>query len=151
MSLTTSLGFDFPNGTRQPLWWRWILASVVAVGGSLLACALLVKFGESAFPSTIGYEHYGFDSYGKLTVLGVGAACVAWPVVTWFSSKARLPFLWLAIAVSIVALAPDVWILAHGQSAQAVFVLVLMHLALAVITYPALVFIAPQRTARAHA
>jgi len=135
---------DLPAGRLQPVLWRFLLASVVAILASLAACAILGLFGVAAFPSTAGYEHYSFADYGKFTIAGVGLACVAWPAVTWLTSRARRLYLWLAIAVTIVGLAPDGWILLRGAPAPAVFVLVLMHLALALITYPAMVFIAPQ-------
>jgi hypothetical protein len=44
-------------------------------------------------------------------------------------------FLWL----------PDLWILLQGQSAQGVTVLMVMHLAIAMITYNLLVHVAPVR------
>lgn len=147
--LFRALDLDFPRGRNQPALVRWILASVVAVVVSVLACGALAAAGVAWFPETAGYEHFGFVDYTKLTVIGVGLACLAWPVVTWFSSRAWKPFLWLAILVTIVGLAPDAWILYKGQPANAIGVLVLMHFAVALITYPALVFIAPQRRAEA--
>jgi hypothetical protein len=82
-------------------------------------------------------------------VIGVLAACFAWPLVTLLTTRARRLFLWIAILVTVVSLAPDAWILHLGQPAEGVAVLVAMHFALAVITYPALVFIAPQRVTSA--
>ncbi|WP_369046985.1 hypothetical protein [Sinomonas sp. P10A9] len=150
-SMTTrlfrALDLDFPRGANQPALGRWVLASVVAIAASVLACAVLAAAGIAAFPDTAGYEHFQFADYFKLTVVGVGLACLAWPAVAWISSRAWKPFLWLAVAVTLVGLAPDAWILAKGQPPAAVGVLVLMHFALALITYPALVFIAPQRAA----
>ncbi|GHG48183.1 hypothetical protein GCM10012320_15280 [Sinomonas cellulolyticus] len=140
-----ALDLDFPRGRNQPAPVRWVVASAVAVVGSVLACAALAAAGVAWFPETAGYEHFGFVDYTKLTVIGVGLACLAWPAVTWLSSRAWKPFLWLAILVTIVGLAPDAWILYKGQPANAIGVLVLMHFAVALITYPALVLIAPQR------
>jgi hypothetical protein len=54
---------------------------------------------------------------------------------------------WLALVVTVVSLAPDAWILHLGQPADAVAILIAMHFALALITYPALILIAPQRQA----
>ena len=45
--------------------------------------------------------------------------------------------------MTVVLLLPDVYLLVQGQSGEAVAVLVLMHLAIAVITYNSLVRIAP--------
>jgi hypothetical protein len=148
------LAIDLPAGRAQPSLFRWILATVVAIGLSLAACRGLVIVGIALFPATANYGHFQFSDYAKLTVIGVLGASIAWPVVALVSSRGRRLYLWLAIAVTVVALAPDVWILHQGQPAAGVAVLVAMHFALAVITYPALVFIAPQRAtfvARARA
>jgi hypothetical protein len=142
------IGIDLPAGARQPGLVRFIIAIVVAIGVSLLACAALVAIGIRVFPATVGYAHFQFADYGKLTIIGVFLACLAWPVTTWFASRARALFLALTILVTIVGLAPDAWILYKGQPLDAVGVLVAMHFALAVITYCSLVFIAPQRTRR---
>ncbi|NEM92292.1 DUF6069 family protein [Galbitalea soli] len=142
-----ALGLDFPGAPNQPSALRILVATIVAVGGSLLACALLAALGVVLFPSTRGYEHYGFSDYGKLTIIGVVVAALAWPIVTRVSSRARLLYFWLAVIVTVVSFAPDAWILYQGQPAGGVFILALMHIALAVITYPALVLIAPPRGA----
>lgn len=136
--------FDLPAGRAQPHLGRFAIATIVAVVLSLGACALLVAIGTAVFPSTAGYDHFRFGDYGKLTIIGVILACAAWPLMTLVSSRARGPFLLLTVAVTIVGLAPDVWIALRGQSVEAVAVLAAMHVALALITYPALVFIAPQ-------
>ncbi|WP_433876479.1 DUF6069 family protein [Sinomonas atrocyanea] len=140
-----ALDLDFPKGRRQPSLARFVVASVVAVVGSVIACAALAAAAIGAMPDLAGYEHFQFGEYTKLTVVGVVLACFAWPAMAWLSSRAWKPFLWLAVAVTVAGLAPDAWILLKGQPAAAVGVLVLMHVALAVITYPALVLIAPQR------
>ena len=140
-----NMTFDLPAGRAQPHLWRWILALCVAIGASLAACAALAAIGTAVFPSTVGYPHFQFADYAKLTIVGVFFACLAWPLMTLVSSRARGPFLLLTVIVTIVGLAPDAWILYKGQPAEAVLVLVAMHFALALITYPALVFIAPQR------
>jgi hypothetical protein len=144
------LRLDLPQGDAQPPAWRWILATVLAVGASLLACFALAQLAIALLPSLAGYGHFQFGDYGRLTVIGVAAACVGWPIVTWFTTTARRLYLWLAIAVTVIGLAPDAWILHLGQPVAGVATLVAMHLALAVITYPSMVFIAPQRPARGH-
>jgi hypothetical protein len=135
---------------RPPSALRLLIATVVSLVGSLAADAALVAIGVRVFPSTKGYVHFAFSDYGKLTVVGVLIACLAWPVVTRISSAPRWLFFRLAILVTIVLLLPDVFILVQGQSAEAVAVLVLMHLAIAVITYNALVRIAPVRRPQRH-
>jgi hypothetical protein len=142
---------DLPRGTAQPSPLRFVLATVIAVAGSLVACWLLATLAQLVVPSTRGYGHFRFPDYAKLTVIGVVVSCLAWPVVTWFSSQARRGFLVLALLVTLASLAPDVWIWMHGQPAAGVLTLMLMHLALLVVTYPALVLIAPQPSARSTA
>jgi hypothetical protein len=129
---------------------RLALATVLAVVGSLVADAMLVAIGTRMFPATVGYVHFQFIDYAKLTVVGVLIACVAWPVVTRVSSSPRWLFFRLAILVTLVLLLPDVWILLQGQSAQAVGVLVAMHVAIALVTYNALVRVAPVGRVPAH-
>jgi hypothetical protein len=131
---------------RAPEWWRVGLATVLALALSLLADAVLVAIGTRLFPSTKGYVHFQFDDYAKLTVVGVLIACAAWPVVARLSSAPRWLFFRLAIAVTLVLFLPDLWILRQGQSAQAVGVLMAMHVAIALVTYNVLVHLAPIRS-----
>jgi hypothetical protein len=77
-----------------------------------------------------------------LTVIGVVIACLAWPVVTRISSQPRWLFFRLAILVTLALWLPDLYILVSGQSAEAVAVLMIMHLAIALITYNCLVHLA---------
>ena len=70
-------------------------------------------------------------------------ACAAWPAVTWISSAPRWLFFRLAILVTLVLWLPDLYILVRGQPAEAVGVLMTMHLAIGLVTYNALVRIAP--------
>ncbi|GAB3807155.1 hypothetical protein GCM10028798_31130 [Humibacter antri] len=140
---------DWPLGKRQPSWWRFLIAVVVAVVGSVASCAVLAKLGPIVFPSTAGYPHFQFADYTKLTVIGVVIACATWPLFALVSSRAARPlFLTATVIVTIASFAPDAWIMLKGQSAPAVVVLALMHIAVALVTYPALVAIAPQKSAR---
>ena len=140
---------DFAPAHQQPSAARVIAASVLSVAGSLAADALLVVAGTAIFPSTKGYVHFQFSDYAKLTVIGVVIACLAWPVVTRITSEPRWLFFRMAIAVTLVLWLPDLYILANGQPPEAVAVLMVMHVAIAVVTYNCLVHIAPVRTARA--
>ena len=54
----------------------------------------------------------------------------------------------MAMLVTLVLLLPDVYILAKGQPAKAVAVLMTMHLAIGVVTYNSLVRIARVRRRR---
>lgn len=136
---------DLAPAHRQPSAGRVVLATVVSVAGSLAADAILVLMGEAVFPSTRGYGHFQFADYAKLTIIGVLIACVAWPVVTRISSAPRWLFLRMAVLVTIVLWLPDLYILHGGAPPRAVAVLMLMHLAIALVTYNCLVHIAPIR------
>ena len=123
---------------------RWVAALIVANGGSLITDAILVALGKWIFPSTQNFSHFQVSDYAKLTIVGVTVACVAWPAVTWIASQPRWLFLRLAVLVTLVLWLPDLWILAHGEPIRGVGVLMLMHLAIAFVTYPALVRLAPE-------
>jgi uncharacterized protein DUF6069 len=142
---------DFRPPHAQPKASRIALATVAAIAGSLIADALLVVIGQAAFPATKGYVHFQFPDYAKLTVIGVVIACVAWPVVTRVSFDPRWLFFRLAILVTVVLLLPDVYILYQGQPADAVAVLMVMHLAIALVTYNLLVHLAPLSARSRHA
>jgi hypothetical protein len=129
----------------QPSALMVVVASVASLIGSLAADAALVAIGTAVFPATKGYVHFRFSDYSKLTIIGVVVACLAWPVVTRISSAPRWLYLRLAVLVTIVLLAPDVWILLHGAPGKAVAVLVAMHVAIALVTYNCMVRIAPLR------
>jgi hypothetical protein len=141
-----SLRLDFPRNVPQPPAARVVLATVLSVIGSLAADALLVALGTRAFPGTKGYGHFQFSDYGKLTVVGVLVACAAWPVVTRVTSSPRWLFFRLAILVTLVLWLPDVYIFMKGQPADAVAVLMAMHVAIALVTYNLLVHVAGVRT-----
>jgi hypothetical protein len=143
-SLLSSIArIDFHPRHAQPQTYRVALAAIAAIAGSLIADALLVVLGQAAFPATKGYVHFQFHDYAKLTVIGIVIACVAWPVATRISSDPRWLFFRLAILVTVVLLLPDVYILYRGQPADAVAVLMVMHLAIALVTYNLLVRLAP--------
>jgi hypothetical protein len=149
--LERSLGLlkvDFAPTHRQPSTARLVLATVVSLVGSLALDAALVAIGEAVFPSTKGYVHFRFSDYSKLTIIGVVIACAAWPVVTRITSAPRWLFFRSAIVVTLVLFLPDLYILKQGQPAKAVAVLMCMHLAIALVTYNALVRLAPVRTRR---
>ncbi len=133
---------DLSPGHRQPSGLMVLVATVASLVGALLADAALVAICTSVFPSTRGFVHFRFSDYAKLTVIGVVVACIAWPVVTRISSAPRWLYLRLAVVVTLVLLVPDLWILLQGEPAKAVAGLIVMHLAIAVITYNCMVRIA---------
>jgi hypothetical protein len=139
---------DFAPRHKQPRAALVIVATLVSLAGSLAVDALLVVIGTRVFPSIAGYVHFRFSDYAKLTTIGVIIACAAWPIVTRISSSPRWVFLRMAILVTFVLWLPDIYILAKGQPAKAVVVLILMHLAIALVTYNALVHLAPVKRDR---
>jgi hypothetical protein len=134
---------DFAPTHRQPSWWRLGVATVLSIALSLAADAALVAIGTRLYPATKGYSHFQFNDYAKLTIIGVLIACLAWPVITRISSAPRWLFFRLAILVTLVLFLPDAWIWQKGQPAHAVAVLMVMHVAIALVTYNLLVHLAP--------
>lgn len=134
---------DFPPSPRPPTTASVVAATIFAIAGSLAADAALVAIGEAIFPATRGFTHFRFADYASLTLIGVIAACASWPVVTRVSSSPRWLLSRMAVAVTVVLWIPDLWILVGGEPAQAVAVLMVMHLAIAVVTFYALVAVAP--------
>jgi len=151
LALLTAFKVDFAPEHEQPGAARVLLASVVSVVGSLAADASLVAIGTRLFPSTNGYVHFQFLDYARLTIVGVVIACLAWPMVTRISSAPRWLFLRMAVLVTTVLWLPDLYILAKGQPAKAVLVLMVMHLAIGLVTYNALVRLAPPKHVRKSA
>ena len=139
---------DFAPRHAQPPGARVLLATLISLAGSLLADALVVVIAQALIPSTRGYEHFQFMDYSKLTVIGVLIACAAWPVTTRISSQPRWLFFRMAIAVTLVLFLPDFYILYKGQPGNAVAFLFVMHVAIALVTYNALVRLAPVRPDR---
>jgi hypothetical protein len=142
---TSLLRLDLSRTARLPALGRLLVATIVSIVGSLLADAALVAIGTRVFPSTRGYGHFQFHDYATLTIIGVVIACVGWPLVIRLSSAPRWLFFRLAIVVTAVLLLPDVYILRQGQPARAVAVLMVMHVAIGLVTYNALVRLAPAR------
>jgi hypothetical protein len=146
--LERALGYarvDFAPRHRQPPALLVIVATVAALAGSLAADMILVAMGKAVFPTTKHFPHFALSDYGKLTVIGVLVACLAWPVVTRISSDPRWLFFRLAVAVTLVLWLPDLYILYIGENPRGVAVLMVMHLAIAVVTYNCLVRIARVR------
>ncbi len=141
--LAAVVHLNFSPQHQQPKAGRLVLATVFSVVGALLADAVLVAIAETVFPGTKHYGHFQFSDYAKLTIIGVVIACVAWPVTTRITSMPRWMFFRMAVLVTLVLWLPDLYILAKGQPARAVAFLVLMHLAIALVTYNVLVHVAP--------
>jgi len=134
---------DLAPSHRQPSTSRVFAATLASIAGSLLADAAIVAISKALMPSTKGYVHFQFADYAKLTVIGVVIACIGWPIVTRVCAAPRWLFLRLAVLVTLVLLLPDAYILYKGQPGDAVSVLMVMHVAIGLVTYSALVRIAP--------
>lgn len=139
---------DFAPKHRQPAWGMVAVATAVSLVGSLVADWLIVKIGTAIFASTKGYVHFQFHDYARLTIIGVIIACAAWPVTTRITSAPRWVFFRMAVLVTLVLWLPDLYILMNGAPGKAVAILMVMHLAIALVTYYALVYIAPVRPGR---
>jgi len=122
---------------------RVVAATVLAVAASLAVDGLLVATGTHLFPSTVGYVHFQFSDYAKLTVIGVLFACAGWPVLAFVSPNPRWLYSRLALLGTLVLYLPDLWLLWRGQPAQAVAVLMSMHFAVILVTYGVMVHLAP--------
>ena len=133
---------DFAPTRRQPGPGRVALATALALAGSLLADVVIVAIGKAAFPATKNYDHFQFSDYATLTIIGVLIAALGWPIITRVSSEPKWIYSRLAVLVTLVLLLPDVWLLHKDQPAKAVAVLMVMHLAIAVVTYFAVVTVA---------
>lgn len=142
---------DWTPSHRQPRATRLVVATVIAMAGSLVADAILVALGTHVFPSTAGYEHFRFNDYAKLTIIGVVIGAAGWPVITRISSAPRWLYGWLTVLISLALFLPDLWLLIRGQPIAAVVVLMAMHVAIAVVIYLAMVMVAPVRGARSLA
>lgn len=134
---------DFFPSDRQPSLLRVLAATVGSLVASLVADVLIAKVAVAAVAANKGYVHFQFSDYSKLTVIGVLIACAAWPIVTRITSSPRLAFFRMAIAVTLVLFLPDLYLLVLHQPFHAVFFLMLMHLAIALVTYNLLVRLAP--------
>ncbi|HET9689774.1 MAG TPA: DUF6069 family protein [Acidimicrobiales bacterium] len=138
--------YDPQPAHGQPGAPRWAAATVIALVGSVVADWVVATVTVAVVPSTSGYQHFRASDYIGLTVIGVLAACVGWPVVTRACSHPRWLFSRLAVLVSAVLLLPDVALLVQGQPVAAVVGLMVMHVAIGVVTYFALTRIAPERS-----
>jgi hypothetical protein len=132
-----------PSGQR-PSVVRFLTVSLLAVVGSVGANALLVALVRYINPALTKYAHFQLSDYGTLTVIGVLAACAAWDVVLRISSSPRWLLFRLAVVVTLVLWIPDVYLFTKHEPGPGVVTLMIMHLAVAVVTYNLLVrFAAP--------
>lgn len=135
---------DLPGLAGTPRLVRFLLAAVVAIVLSLLICAAVAAATTALVPALQSYGHMRVQDWAKLTIIGIVLASLGWPLACLLWSRARRPFLVLTVLVTVVSFAPDLWILRQGQPLDGVLALAVMHVAVALVTFPSLVLIAPQ-------
>jgi hypothetical protein len=142
--ITAFLGVDWPKRAHQPRPIEFVMASIVAISGSLIACIVVVTLTSRWFPLALKNSHMQFADYYVPIIVTVAIGCAAWPVVTWISSRGRRLFLCVGIAVVVLIVALDVWIFDANRPVATAAIMVAMHLGVALVTYLSLVFLAPQ-------
>lgn len=133
--VTTGLGW--PSGRRIAL------VTVLSALVSLVVNAALVWLATAFDPSLQHFSHFRLADYGALTVIGVAGAGVAWFLATRNFTTPRRTFFRVAVVVMVVLWIPDVWLLIKHEPTRAVVFLIIMHVAVALITYNFLVLLAP--------
>jgi len=120
-----------------------VAAGLIAAAASLVADVVLASVGQAAFTVPVSFGKFSFGTYALLTVLGVAGATATWAAVTRLSSRPRWLLTRLAALVTALFLIPDFLLLGTpGNPAGPVAILMVMHLAIAAITYTALIKIA---------
>jgi hypothetical protein len=125
---------------------RLAAAGLAAAVVSLAADLVLVAVGRAVFTVPASFGKFAFGTYASLTVLGVTGATAAWWAMTRLSSRPQRLLTWLAVLVTALLLIPDFLLLGtQGNPTGPVVILMLMHLAIAAITYLMLIKVAPVR------
>jgi hypothetical protein len=137
-----------PAQTVPPAYRRVVVAGLAAAAVSLAVDLMLATIGRAAFTVPASFGKFAFGTYALLTVLGVAGAAATWAAVARLSSRPKWLLTRLAALVTALFLIPDFLLLGtRGNPAGPVAILMLMHLAIAVITYTALTRLAPVRGA----
>jgi hypothetical protein len=135
--------------TVPPTHRRVMAAGLAAAAVSLAADLMLATIGQAAFTVPASFGKFAFGTYALLTALGVAGAAATWAAVARLSSRPKWLLTRLAALVTALFLIPDFLLLGTpGNPAGPVAILMLMHLAIAVITYTALTQLAPVRDRR---
>jgi hypothetical protein len=121
------------------------LVTAFAASASVAVNFALVHLATAFDPTLQHYSHFRFSDYATLTIVGVLCAGVAWYFATRYFASPRHTFFRAALVSMMVLWLPDVWLFLKHEPARAVSYLVVMHLAIALITYNSLVFAAPAR------
>jgi hypothetical protein len=136
---------DFAPRYRPPSKPRLVLATVISVVAALAFDELCVRIAISTYPALHSFSPFHVADYATLTVIGVVAACAAWPFVAVVSSTPRWLFFRAAIVVVLVLWLPDVGLFLAGEALRGVVALMVMHLGISLLTYNALVHVATLR------
>jgi hypothetical protein len=134
---TPTAAVGSPSGRRVTV------VTVLSVVASLVVNAGLVWLATAFDPSLQHYSHFRLSDYGTFTVVGVAGAGVAWYVATRNLATPRRTFFRVAVVVMLVLWVPDVWLFIKHEPTRAVVFLVIMHAAVALITYNFLVYASP--------
>src|ERR1035438_5709952 len=122
---------------------RVTLVTMLSALASLVVNAALVWLATAFDPPLQHYSHFRLSDYGTLTIVGVAGAGVAWYLAARILTTPRRTFFRVAVVVMVVLWVPDVWLLIKHEPTRAVVFLVIMHAAVALITYNFLVHAAP--------
>lgn len=127
------------------------LAGIAAVLGSLILAFALAELGRSVFNVPATFDKFNFGGYAVLTLGGVIGATIAWGLVSRYAPTPRELIAQLAVLVTIVLLLPDLFLFTQaGNPTGPVLMLMVMHVAIAVVSYYALVVLAPVRRVEAR-
>jgi hypothetical protein len=124
---------------------RVAVITVLAALASIAVNAGLVWLATSFDTPLQHYSHFRLSDYGTLTAVGVVGAGAAWYVVTRTFTPPRRTFFRVAVVVMVALWVPDGWLFIKHEPTRGVVFLMIMHLAVALITYNLLVFAAPAR------
>ena len=125
---------------------RVVAAGLAAAAASVAADMVLATIGQAAFTVPASFGKFSFGTYAPLVVAGVAGATVTWAAVTRLSSRPGWLLTRLAALATAVFLIPDFLLVGiPGNPTGPVVILMLMHLASAVVTYTALIKFAPVR------
>jgi len=134
------------SGATPPARRRVLAAGLAAAAVSLAADVVLATIGQAAFTVPASFGKFGFGTYALPTMAGVAGATATWAAVTRLSSRPNWLLTRLAALVTAMFLIPDFLLVGTpGNPTGPVTILMLMRLATALITYTALIKVAPVR------
>jgi hypothetical protein len=134
---------ELPKTGRQPRTLEFVLATIVAILGSYIARAVVLAVAAEWSPVTGKYPPFHHQDYLLPTIAITALACAAWPASTLISTHGRRLFLAVVAAGTSTFIALDVS--GDETTGPAVTgVAVAVHIAIALVIYPSLVFLSPQ-------